>query len=142
MHLGIELDTSFPIISATVIHGDKVGRTLGFPTANLDVQLDPAVIKPGVYTALIELRPDEAPYTALAYFGPRYILGEHKNSFEVYVLNFDNNLYGQEVRVQLLEFRRAPLPFTDLEALRQQLEKDKLDGEQYFATHDFPRQIA
>jgi len=105
---------------------------MGFPTANLDVQLDPVTLRPGVYTATVTLRPDEAPYQALAYFGPRYVLGERQNSFEVYMMNFSNDLYGQEITVKLLAHRREPLPFTSLEALQVQLEQDKADGEAYF----------
>lgn len=134
MHPGIEAN-ELPTITGKVVHGDKVGRTMGFPTANLDVQLDPVDVRPGVYTATVTLRPDETPYHALAYFGPRYVLGEHKNNFEVYVMNFNNDLYGQMITVTLLAHRREPMPFTDLGSLQKQLELDKLDAVEYFNTH-------
>jgi riboflavin kinase/FMN adenylyltransferase len=120
------------VIAGRVIHGDKVGRTIGFPTANLDVVLTPEEVNPGAYVATAVVKgesgePDQA-YKGLAYFGPRYVLGEQTNSFEIYLYDFEGDLYGKVIEVTLGKFLHAPIAFTGLEELRVQLEKDKEAG--------------
>ncbi|MEN8253540.1 MAG: riboflavin kinase [Patescibacteria group bacterium] len=64
-------------------------------------------------------------YSCLAYFGPRYIFGETKNAFEIHILNFDKNIVGQELTVELEHFIRSPKKIKNLEELKKQLKKDK-----------------
>ncbi len=118
--------TEFPLISGKVIHGDKVGRTIGFPTANLDVDLTPKELQPGVYFGTCEL--NGQTYDCLPYFGPRLIFGELKNSFEVYIYNFDQEIYDQELSVTIKTFLRAPEKVNNLDELKAKLELDKAEG--------------
>lgn len=122
-------------LTGKVIHGDQVGRTLGFPTANLDVKLTEAELEPGVYLAKcdLSLNPNLPPelqgeWDCLPYFGPRLIFGEVVNSFEVYMYNFDHQIYDLTLRVSLGPKLRGPLPFTTLDALTAQLVQDKNTG--------------
>lgn len=116
-------------ISGTVIHGEKVGRTIGFPTANLDVKLTEADVKPGVYLAQVTTDSDQSTtYQGLAYFGPRYIFGELTNSFEVYLYDFSGDLYDQTLTVTLTNYLREPMNLNTIEKLQTQLEADKAEG--------------
>jgi len=111
-----------------VIKGEAVGRTIGFPTANLRL-VNPPKIKPGVYVALITLA--RLKYLGLAYFGPRYIFGEKPDSFEVYIFNFNRQIYGEKLTVKLLRFLRKPLPVANLKKLKQLLEQDMVKLDQW-----------
>jgi riboflavin kinase / FMN adenylyltransferase len=116
------------VVTGTVIHGDKIGRTLGFPTANLDAQLDPASLAPGVYVARCQIGTSHRQIWGLAYFGPRLVMGEQHHIFEVYLYDFNEEVYGKKLSAELITHTRQPLPFTSLEDLRIQLEKDKREG--------------
>lgn len=116
------------VISGTVVKGEAVGRTIGFPTANLFLT-DKPKIKPGVYTALCRL--GDQRRLGLAYFGKRYIFKEKRDSFEVYLFNFNRNIYGKKLKVKLLKFLRPPQAVKDLTTLKRLLERDlrRLDRE-------------
>ncbi len=120
--------TSFPVIKGSVITGNQKGRTIGFPTANLDVEQTVLPLELGVYFGTCQL--NDQSYFCLPYYGPRIVLGETKNCFEVYIYDFNQEIYGQILTVQPLVFLRKPAPFTSFEDLRLQLEKDKAAGRQ------------
>ncbi|PIP88021.1 hypothetical protein COW80_02610 [Candidatus Beckwithbacteria bacterium CG22_combo_CG10-13_8_21_14_all_01_47_9] len=109
------------ILQGKVVKGEAVGRTIGFPTANLQLAKTPK-IKPGVYAALVTLNGQN--YLGLAYFGPRYIFKEKQDSFEVYIFNFKQNIYGQKLTIKLLQFLRPPQRVTGLKKLKALLQKD------------------
>lgn len=114
-------------VSGIVVHGDKVGRTLGFPTANLTLS-NPLNIETGVYAGTTKTAHDEGLRQSLIYYGPRLIFGEQQVSFEVYLYDFTGDLYGQPLAVTLTHFIRPPQPFTTLPALQLQMEQDKAVG--------------
>lgn len=114
------------VIRGRVIHGEKVGRTIGFPTANIDIDLDPEQIKPGVYVGTCQI--GDKSYNCLPYFGPRLIFGETQNIFEVYIYNFDREIYDEVVEVTLLEHVRKPLQVDSMDELKKLLESDKMIG--------------
>lgn len=118
------------IFSGKVIDGEKVGRTIGFPTANLETEPKVEDLSLGVYLGTCQLPHSSEPihYNCLVYFGPRYIFGEIKNNFEVYIYNFDQQIYGQELRVELTHFIRPPFDLKSIEELQSQLEQDKQSG--------------
>jgi len=109
-----------------VIHGEQVGRTIGFPTANLDVIIDPALLDPGVYFGTCQIA--DQLHFCLPYFGPRLVFGETKNVFEIYLFDFDQEIYDQSVKVTLQQFMRGPLQLASLDELKSQLEADKKAG--------------
>src|SRR5260221_11478568 len=110
-----------------VIHGEKVGRQIGFPTVNID-RLPSTELAKGVYVGSCLI--DDKTYDCLAYFGPRLIFGEQKDCFEAYIYNFNQEIYGKNIEFTMLSFVRAPLPFTTLPDLKAQLEQDKIQGKQ------------
>jgi riboflavin kinase / FMN adenylyltransferase len=115
--------------SGRVINGEKVGRTLGFPTANLDTIPEEADLKPGVYLGSCRFNHQTIPQlSCLTYFGPRYVFGEEQNCFEVFIYDFNAELYDQELEVDLEYFLREPMNLNSLDALKTQLEEDKQLG--------------
>ena len=111
-----------------MVKGEAVGRTIGFPTANLRLTAKPRC-RQGVYVALVTI--EQQKYLGLAYFGPRYIFGEKQDSFEVYIFNFKQDIYGQALKVELLKFLRVPQRVSGLEKLKVLLTQDlhRLDNE-------------
>lgn len=115
-----------------VIHGAEVGRTLGFPTANLDLhhELHPP---PGVYAALVHLSAQESPTRRLETYGGACNIGfrptvegvrpEHP-LVEVHLLDFEGELYERHLEVEFLEFLRPEQRFSGLDALKAQIEAD------------------
>ncbi|MFH0943373.1 MAG: isopentenyl-diphosphate Delta-isomerase [Candidatus Beckwithbacteria bacterium] len=108
------------VVSGRVIAGDKLGRRLGFPTANLRLSKVP-LIKPGVYLAVCRLKKNS--FLGLAYFGPQH-------NFEVYLFNFSAEIYNQILKVKLTHFIRSPQKITSKAALKKLIQTDltKLDN--------------
>jgi riboflavin kinase/FMN adenylyltransferase len=105
-----------------VVEGFQNGRTLGYPTANLQVDANKLVPENGAYLVR----------TPLAYgmlnIGTRPTLHNGpRRSIEVHLFDFDGNLYGHTLRVELLEHLRKECEFASLDELRQQLAKDEAD---------------
>jgi len=108
-------------IRGEVIKGNQLGRTLGYPTANLELggYLHPAF---GVYSAKVTI--DQKLYTAAVSIGVRPTIGISGPLLEAYVLDFAGDLYGKILVVDLLDFLRPELKFGDLKALTDQIAKD------------------
>jgi riboflavin kinase/FMN adenylyltransferase len=106
-----------------VVHGDKIGRQLGFPTANMEPderQHEPA---DGVYAGLLAWEGSE-PRPAACNLGTRPTVGGTKHVVEAHVLDFDGDLYGRPTRLLFLRRLRDELRFPNLEALRAQIAAD------------------
>lgn len=115
------LSRSFAIEGA-VIHGDKRGRTIGFPTANLELAsyLRPAY---GIYAVRVCL-PDGTMKDGAASLGIRPMFDPPKELLETYLLDFSGDLYGQTIEVQLIARLRGEEKFDGLEALIAQMNAD------------------
>ena len=109
-------------IAGPVSHGDKRGRTIGFPTANVPLgrQLEPAR---GVYAVQVALA-DGRVVPGVANIGARPTVGGTESRVEAHLFDFAEDLYGQEVGVRLLHFLRAEQRFPGLEALVAQIGRD------------------
>jgi riboflavin kinase/FMN adenylyltransferase len=110
-------------IRGEVSHGDKRGRTIGFPTANvaLGQHLEPAR---GVYAVSVRLA-DGTVTAGVANVGRRPTVNAGAESrLEAHIFDFDRDIYGQEISVALLAFLRAEQKFAGLEALRAQIARD------------------
>jgi len=110
-------------IHGRVIHGHQVGRTIGFPTANLDIPAEKVLPRCGVYLVRVTTA-DNISYDGLLNIGHRPTLDNGKISVEVYLDNFQGNLYDSQLQLQLLSFIRSEQKFGSLEALQAQLELD------------------
>lgn len=115
-------DDSLQWFSGTVQMGDQYGRTLGFPTANLD----PAILKhieaEGVYACLVRL--GSSCYRGALYLGPRIVLNETKRVLEIHILEFDKTIYGEVLSFTLGAFLRPPQNFDTLDELKAQFGRD------------------
>ena len=113
-------------ISAEVVVGNKIGRTLGFPTANLELPQEYMLINGGVYACLVDY--NGLTYKAMANIGHRPTIGDRSQDqpiIEVNLFDFDGDLYGQHIRVSFLDRIRDEVKFSGLEALKAQLEQDR-----------------
>ncbi|MBU0579100.1 riboflavin kinase [Patescibacteria group bacterium] len=117
-----------------VIPGNKMGRKIGFPTANLDRVPRESALTPGVYVGTCNIYQNDRirnqELKCLVYFGPRYVFSQKQNSFEVYLYNFNQSIYDLTLEVKLIKFIRAPKKTASLIELKEQLEKDKRLGQQ------------
>jgi riboflavin kinase/FMN adenylyltransferase len=109
-------------IEGVVQHGDKVGRTIGYPTANLDMgkYLRPAY---GIYAVRGRL-PGGRVLNGAANLGVRPQFEPPKELLEPYFFDFDGDLYGQRIEVELVEYLRSEARFDGLEALITQMNED------------------
>lgn len=112
-------------ISGKIVEGFKVGRTIGFPTANIKVwetyKVIPAFGVYAVYAIVEGIR-----YDAMLYIGQRPTLQNGNNiSIEVNILDFDGDLYNKELTAEFLEFIRPDEKFSDIESLKKQIISDK-----------------
>jgi riboflavin kinase/FMN adenylyltransferase len=119
-------------ISGHVAHGDKRGRSLGFPTANLILRRKPPLS--GIFAARVRGL-DDRPRAGAASLGVRpTIEPEGRPVLEVFVLDFDRAIYGRRVTIELLHKLRDEERYPDLGALTRQIGVDVAQAREYFST--------
>jgi riboflavin kinase/FMN adenylyltransferase len=126
--LAVELLGYHYFFEGTVVHGQHLGRNLGFPTANLE-DIDPEKLIPanGVYAVRAEVLGEQGLYKGMMNIGVRPTVGGTRRVIEVHLLDFQGDLYGKRIRIHLNAYLRAEQRFEGLEALKAQLEQDRLD---------------
>ena len=117
--------------SGEVVYGKQIGRTISFPTANIAIA-DPykLVLPQGIYAARITRLPDgRTGVEAMLYIGNRPTIDDPdpRQTIEVNILNFDGDLYGQQLSVDVIDFIRPDKKLDGLAALQAQIEADKLE---------------
>lgn len=119
-------------VSGNVLKGNQIGRTLGFPTVNLLPESNKLLPPNGVYYSRVHC--PSGTYPAISNIGCRpTVSGEQNVWVESYMYDFDGNLYGQEIAVELFEYKRREQRFDDVELLRAQLREDIEAGAKYHA---------
>lgn len=114
-------------ISGRVIKGNQIGRTIGFPTANIKCDFMQKLLPAdGVYAG--KLHVNGHTYNAMANLGSRPTIGSKQRKLEVHCIGTDIHLYESEVRFELYKFLRGIEEFANLEALKKQLEVDKKEA--------------
>ncbi|WP_374166828.1 bifunctional riboflavin kinase/FAD synthetase [Arcticibacter sp. MXS-1] len=109
-----------------VIKGDQIGRTIGFPTANLLVEERYKLIpSDGIYAVEIAYKGTEQPLRGMAYIGNRPTINGMTRNIEVNIFDFDTEIYGETLRLHFLEFIRSDMKFSSLEELQQQIARDQ-----------------
>lgn len=112
-------------IDGPVLHGDKRGRDLGYPTANMSVE---GLHAPrfGVYAVLVDVLtgPHSGSYEAVASAGVRPMFGANTPNIESHLFDFDGDLYGEHLSVALVEWLRPEEKFDGLDALVAQMDRD------------------
>jgi riboflavin kinase/FMN adenylyltransferase len=119
------------MLSGIVGKGNQLGRTIGFPTANIEVSENYKLIpKNGVYivTALV----NNQTIFGMMNIGVKPTLGDNSPSIEVHLLDFSEDIYHQKIQVNVIERLRDEQKFESFEALKSQLEIDKTNTVDYF----------
>jgi riboflavin kinase / FMN adenylyltransferase len=119
------------VVCGSVNLGQQLGRTLGFPTANLatgDAQLPPD----GVWAVIAQL-PDGRKLHAVANLGLRPTVDGSTRKLEVHLFDFSADLYGQELEIRFIKHLRPEINFPSLEALRTQIQQDAEAAKQFLA---------
>ncbi|MDQ4141157.1 MAG: bifunctional riboflavin kinase/FAD synthetase [Bacteroidota bacterium] len=111
-------------LRGTVVKGKQLGRTLGYPTANLDVTDQHKLIpKQGIYTVQVKIQ--EQIFGGMLSIGTNPTVGGTQQTIEVNIFNFDGDLYGQEITLLFVDRIRDEENFASLEELVSQLHRDK-----------------
>ena len=114
--------TDYRSFSGRVVRGKQLGRTLGFPTANLDAQSTD--LARGVYAVRVRLE-SGAEKMGMMNVGRHPTLPEGPATVEINLLDFEGDLYGQTLYVEPEAFLRGEVRFESLDALRAQLHRDR-----------------
>lgn len=109
------------LIKGQVIAGDKRGREIGFPTANLEVN-DFLKIKFGVYAVNVDI--DGDLYNGIANYGIRPTFKGKKLLLETYIFDFSKDIYGKDIVVSFIEFIREEKKFEGVDLLKKQIDMD------------------
>jgi len=126
-----------------VIEGNRLGRTLGYPTANLEIKDNEKLIPAyGVYVVEANLEneirwknSEIRTLKGMMNIGIRPTLSDGKFMIEINLFDFNEDIYGKTLRVYLKKYLRPELKFANLDELKEQLDNDKKDTLQYFALY-------
>ena len=105
------------MLSGNIVHGDKMGRTINYPTANIKVDKNKLIPKAGVYLVKTTFQSED-------FFGMLNI-GIKTNKIEVHIFNFSKDIYGQKIIIKLINRLRDGMNFKNSEALKKQLQNDE-----------------
>jgi riboflavin kinase/FMN adenylyltransferase len=111
-------------LNGTVVSGDKLGRQLGYPTANLHID-SPLKLIPAGGSYAVRVLHDENNYQGMLNIGTRPTVDGSKQTIEVHIFDFDKEIYGDALRVQLVKRIRFEQKFDSLDLLKSQLACDK-----------------
>lgn len=118
-------------IRGEVLHGRKIGRTLGMPTTNITPPSNKLLPPCGVYPSRTLI--DGTYYYGVTNVGFKPTVGaETKKGIETYIFDFDQDLYGKVIEVELMMFLRPELKFDTLEELKEQMDEDIIFAKKYF----------
>ncbi|MAU24097.1 MAG: riboflavin biosynthesis protein RibF [Chloroflexi bacterium] len=109
--------------SGRVIEGDRLGRTIGFPTANLFVKKNQQVPGDGIFVSTVEI--ENKQYPGALSIGIRPVIkNDDTRKIEVYILDFNKDIYGEEIKVNVIKKIRNQIKYNSLEDLKIQIKKD------------------
>lgn len=124
-------------ITGEVVKGKQLGRTLGYPTANLKIKdIDKLIPCDGIYAVWAEGGFGIKP--AMMSIGNNPTIEGASHSIEVHIFNLNEDLYTQEIKVYFVEYMRSELKFSNLNALIEQLKKDEVESKHILANHPQP----
>ena len=126
-------------VSGEIVHGDKRGRLLGYPTANMI--LEPACgLRHGIYAVRVAV--DGQIHQGVASFGRRPTFDDGAPRLETFIFDFDGDLYGKEARVEFVAFLRGEAKFASVEDLIAQMDRDSAAAKAALATDPVPSALA
>lgn len=109
-------------INGTVSHGKKLGRTLGFPTANIKIGENKVIPKDGVYFTVTEF--EGKRFYGISNIGTNPTVEDTQRRAENFIFDFDGDLYGKEIKIEFLKYIRGEKKFDSVETLAKQVKKD------------------
>ncbi len=121
-------------ITGEVVSGKKLGRTIGVPTANILPENEKLLPPNGVYISKIAINGEI--FLSVSNVGINPTVESKQLVVETNILDFDRDIYGEVVTVELLEFVRGEVKFENVEALKKQLHEDILSAREYFASQN------
>ena len=111
-------------LSGTVVKGKQLGRTIGFPTANISLEVDYKLVpQNGVYIVRVEI--DGKTIYGMMNIGFNPTVQGKKKTIEVHLFDFDSDIYNCKIQVSILQRIRSEKKFESVEVLKEQLKKDK-----------------
>lgn len=117
--------------SGEVVKGKQLGRTIGFPTANIHIKEDYKLVpKNGVY--IVKSSFNNQPLQGMMNIGTRPTVNGDSQTIEVNFFDFNKDLYNQTMKIEILDFIRDEKKFESLDALKTQIQKDKVQAQEYF----------
>jgi riboflavin kinase/FMN adenylyltransferase len=120
-------------LSGTVIPGDQRGRTIGFPTANLETWPERLLPRNGVYATWAYTDHGRWPSVSNIGLRPTFELGTPQPRVETHLLDFDGDLYGQTLRIEFIRYLRPEQRFQNPNQLIQQIHQDSRSAREVFA---------
>lgn len=120
-------------LSGEVVHGEKRGRTIGFPTANIAVWDEQVIPANGVYAGWATLGAER--FMAMTNVGIRPHFAGDDITVEAYLVDFDRDIYGQELAISFDKYLRPEAKFDSLQGLIDQIAADVEDGKRYLLEH-------
>lgn len=116
-------------VSGKIVHGKKLGRTIGYPTANIEVDELKLLPKKGAY--IVEVYIDNQFYKGMLSIGTNPTVNGEKLTTEVFILDFNEDIYDKTIRVKFRDFLHEEIKFESLEKLIERLDEDKILTENY-----------
>lgn len=116
-------------IEGEVVVGNRLGRTIGFPTSNITIDENMVTPPNGVYITYCIY--NGVKYPSITNVGVKPTIGDYKKNMETHIFNFDKELYGKVIRVEFVTMTREEVKFSSIEELSKQIEKDCLNAKKY-----------
>lgn len=116
-------------VSGSVVHGKKIGRTIGYPTANIETDSIKLLPKKGAY--IVEVLLKGRSYKGMLSIGTNPTVNGEKLTVEVYILDFNEDIYGENLTVSFRDFLHDEIKFEGLEKLIERLDEDKRLTEEF-----------
>ena len=117
-------------ISGKIVHGNALGRKIGYPTANLEIPNNIFIPKMGVYSSLVKIGNGDKYYKALTFIGISNINKELR--VESHILDFSKTIYGKKLTVMLLKYVRDNVKVNSIEEVKLLLKKDEYKVREFF----------
>jgi riboflavin kinase/FMN adenylyltransferase len=116
-------------VSGSVVHGKKIGRTIGYPTANIETDSIKLLPKKGAY--IVEVLVKGKEYKGMLSVGTNPTVNGEKLTVEVYILDFNEDIYGENLTVSFRNFLHDEIKFEGLDQLIERLDEDKRLAEEF-----------
>ncbi len=120
------------VVTGEVVNGKKLGRTIGVPTANVIPDNEKLLPPNGVYLSKTTVKGET--YFSITNIGCNPTVSDKKMTVETFILDFDEDIYGEFITVEMLKFVRSEVKFANVHALKEQLHNDLITAKEYFST--------